>query len=108
MDDLLYLECYSGISGDMTVAALLDLGADEKVLREALSSLPLQEFDIEISRVNKSGISACDFLVKCEDDGHDHDMEYLHGHEHEHHHDHDHDHDHGHPHDHDHDHGHDH
>ena len=42
----LYLECYSGISGDMTVAALLDLGADQKVLRKVLKSLPIQEFDI--------------------------------------------------------------
>ena len=40
----LYLECYSGISGDMTVAALLDLGADEKVLREVLESLPVSGF----------------------------------------------------------------
>ena len=33
--DALYLECYSGISGDMVTAALLDLGADEAVLRKA-------------------------------------------------------------------------
>ena len=51
----LYLECYSGISGDMTVAALLDLGADEKVLREVLESLPVSGFEIEIKRVIKSG-----------------------------------------------------
>ena len=36
----LYLECDSGISGDMMVAVLLDLGADEKVLRKALESIP--------------------------------------------------------------------
>ena len=33
---MLYLECASGISGDMTVASLLDLGADRKVLEDAL------------------------------------------------------------------------
>lgn len=82
----LYLECYSGISGDMTVAALLDLGADEKVLKEALKSLPVSGFQIEIKRVVKSGIDACDFrvILDKEHENHDHDMEYLHGHDHSH------------------------
>ena len=39
MGKTLYLECYSGISGDMTVAALLDLGADRAVLDRVLKSL---------------------------------------------------------------------
>ena len=83
MGKSLYLECYSGISGDMTVAALLDLGADQKVLEDVLSSLPVQGFEIKVSRVKKSGIDACDFdvILDKEIDGHDHDMEYLHGHE---------------------------
>lgn len=51
MENTLYLECYSGISGDMTVAALLDLGADETVLRKALKSLPVDGFEVEIGRV---------------------------------------------------------
>ena len=79
MGKTLYLECYSGISGDMTVAALLDLGADQKHLEEALSSLLVQGFRIEISRVIKSGLNACDFSVILDQDNHDHDMEYLHG-----------------------------
>ena len=50
----LYLECYSGISGDMVTAALLDLGASEAVLRKALASLPLDGFSINIRRVKKA------------------------------------------------------
>lgn len=87
MGQTLYLECSSGISGDMTVASLLDLGADKDVLERALKSLPVQGFEIEISRVKKSGLDACDFNVKLDKahENHDHDMEYLHGHEHHHH-----------------------
>ena len=59
----LYLECMSGISGDMTVAALLDLGADEQVLQNALDSLPVDGFRIQVTRVKKNGLDACDFHV---------------------------------------------
>ena len=107
MGKTLYLECESGISGDMTVAALLDLGADQQVLKKALASLPVQGFDIRISRVKKSGLDACDFdvVLDKEHENHDHDMEYLHGHTHAHNHDtHNHDAEHMHEHDvHDHD-----
>ncbi|WP_461816169.1 nickel pincer cofactor biosynthesis protein LarC [Faecalimonas sp.] len=95
----LYLECYAGISGDMTVAALLDLGADEKVLTKALDSLSIREqFETKISRVSKAGLDACDFNVLLEKENHDHDMQYLHGktHHHDHHHGHSHDHHHDH------------
>ena len=104
MSKTLYLECYSGISGDMTVAALLDLGADREVLKESLKSLPVGGFRTEITRVKKSGLDACDFSVILEQDNHDHDMEYLHGSEksytghHEHSHEVNHEHHHGHTH----------
>ena len=112
MSKTLYLECYSGISGDMTVAALLDLGADREVLKESLKSLPVGGFRTEITRVKKSGLDACDFSVILEQDNHDHDMEYLHGSEksyaghHEHSHEVNHEHHHGHTHSHEHPHEH--
>ncbi len=80
MGNTLYLECQTGISGDMTVAALLDLGADQEVLEKALDSLPLSGYRVEISRVKKSGLDVCDFHVILEEDNHDHDMEYLYDH----------------------------
>ena len=93
-----YFECYSGISGDMTVAALLDLGASEEHLREQLATLPVDGFSIAVTRVNKHGIDACDFDVQLAEEleNHDHDMAWLYGneaaaehtHEHEHHHHH--------------------
>lgn len=75
----LYLECSSGISGDMTVAALLDLGADREVLKRVLRSLPIHGFRIKISRVKKAGLDVCDFHVILDEahENHDHDMEYL-------------------------------
>lgn len=96
MGKKLYLECYAGISGDMTVAALLDLGADADALKKALDSLPINGFETRISRVKKAGIDACDFNVILEHENHDHDMEYLHGNEHvhDHHHEHHHHHEH--------------
>lgn len=103
----LYLECYSGISGDMLTGALLDLGADQEKLEQVLKTIPAQGFDIQISKVLKSGISAVDFdvLLDHEHENHDHDMAYLFGEnapdaeEHHHHHHEHHDHD-GHPHEH--------
>ncbi len=81
----LYLECYSGISGDMTVAALLDLGATEENLRKTLAQLPLTGYEVRIGRTQKSGLDACDFDVILEGDAH---AEELGGHSHVHSHEH--------------------
>lgn len=86
MKRTLYLECYSGISGDMTVGALLDLGADQRAVDEAVDSIRpfVPGFDIAVTRVQKAGIDACDFNVILDrvHENHDHDMAYLHEHAH--------------------------
>ena len=56
MGKTLYLDCSSGISGDMTVAALLDLGASEQRLRETLSTLPAHGYDVAVTRVRPCGL----------------------------------------------------
>lgn len=80
-NNTLYLECNSGISGDMAVAALLDLGADRETLEKALESIPIDGFQIKISRVKKAGLEVCDFRVVLDEtyENHDHDMAYLFG-----------------------------
>ncbi|MTI58096.1 LarC family nickel insertion protein [Geosporobacter ferrireducens] len=80
----LYLECYSGISGDMTVAALLDLGADKEVLLKGLESLPVDGFEIKMGRVSKRGIDAFNFDVILKDGHHHHHHEKEQDHEHHH------------------------
>ena len=97
----LYLDCQTGIAGDMLVAALLDLGGDSarERLLQMLGKLSLEGFSPAVTRVKKAGIDCCDFDVKldAEHENHDHDMAYLHGSgDTPHDHDHDHDHDHAH------------
>lgn len=78
----LYFECNSGISGDMSVGALLDLGADKDVLEKALASMKLDnEFQYKITKQMVNAISTTDFDVILPEHKH-------HEHNHEHHHEH--------------------
>ena len=89
----LYFECASGISGDMAVAALIDLGADREKLLKVLGSIPAEGFKVEITDVVKNGVKCCDFNVILDEkhENHDHDSDYLFGHKHQHvHHHHEH------------------
>lgn len=61
---ILYFDCFSGISGDMAVGALLDLGVPKDYLIENLKSLNIdEEYQIEIRKSNKNGIEGTDFYV---------------------------------------------
>lgn len=79
----LYFECKSGISGDMSVGALLDLGASREKLDTALTSMNLDnEFKYNITKKSINGIMATDFAVILPEHHHHH--EHSEGHNHEH------------------------
>ncbi len=62
---VLYYDCFSGISGDMNLGALLDLGVDEAYLKQELSKLSLDHaFRLEIQKASKKGISGTKVNVK--------------------------------------------
>jgi uncharacterized protein (TIGR00299 family) protein len=61
---ILYFDCFSGVSGDMTLAALLDLGLPLEKLKEELAKLNLENFSLEISKGSRSGIAAVGLEVK--------------------------------------------
>lgn len=108
MGRILYLACDSGISADMVAGALLDLGASQKTLERALASLPLDGYQVNITKKTVSSVVATDFDVVLEHGNHDHDMHWLydgldeeepeHHHHHDHEHEHEHEHGHGHAH----------
>jgi uncharacterized protein (TIGR00299 family) protein len=60
---ILYIDASSGISGDMTVGALLDLGGDQRVLQEGLASLSLSGYALSARKVSRAGIQATKFDV---------------------------------------------
>lgn len=125
---ILYFDCFAGISGDMAVGAMIDLGVDPQWLTRELSKLNLSGYRLEVAPDEKRGISGTRFRVIIEDghgteaedpgllgcqnaasephphpeengQGHSHDHGHAHGHKHDHHHHH-HDHHHGHGHSH--------
>ena len=63
----LYFDCFSGISGDMTIGALLDLGLDLGYLKAELKKLPVEAYELRVSRVLRSNLSATKFDVVMED-----------------------------------------
>ncbi len=133
----LYLDCISGISGDMTVGALIDLGVKPSALEWELSKLSLGDFHMHYDRAKRKDIEGVKFDIhgsathgddchahehgdehpheeKHEDCGHDHSHEGEHSHSHgekheccDHDHKHEHTHSHEHTHEHSHEHGHD-
>lgn len=106
----LYLDIFSGISGDMFIGAMLDLGVDFHQFEHELEKLRLDGYHLHSARKQKSQIEGVKFDVHLAHD-HDHEHHHEHGHAHEHTHSdgtkHSHSHDHGHE-DHHHDHGHEH
>lgn len=59
----IYFDCFSGISGDMTLGAFIDLGVPVTWLKEALSRLPLENFDITVEDISRNGIKAKNVFV---------------------------------------------
>lgn len=73
---VLYYDCFSGISGDMNLAAMIDLGVDPEYLKKELAKLNLDLFDLEIKRQKRHGIEGTrvDVVLKDEagKDGNEH------------------------------------
>ncbi|MDF9844149.1 MULTISPECIES: nickel pincer cofactor biosynthesis protein LarC [unclassified Paenibacillus] len=68
----LYFDCHSGISGDMALSALVDLGADPNYIQAQLAALPLAPFTMSFLQVNRQGITAKWLQLGFEDHGHGH------------------------------------
>lgn len=101
---VLYFDCNSGISGNMTLGALSELIDEPNYLVNELNKLNVEGYRIEVSKQVKNGITGT--YVDVVLDEHEHTHDHVHHHDHEHTHEHHHDHDHHHEHEHTHEHSH--
>ncbi|ACL76546.1 nickel pincer cofactor biosynthesis protein LarC [Ruminiclostridium cellulolyticum] len=100
---VLYFDCFSGISGDMTLGALLDLGIDKTAFLSELGKLKVSGYSIEINKMVKNGIRGTDVRVILEGTEHhenseDHQYGEPHQYDHHHHGEHEHNDEHNHSH----------
>lgn len=66
----LYLDTFSGISGDMFLGLLLDLGVKQSQLEQELLKLPISGYQLEVKREQRHGIEGCRVQVHCEETHH--------------------------------------
>lgn len=78
---VLYYDCFAGISGDMNLGALIDVGVDRKYLLSELDKLAVSGFDVLVSKEQKNGISGTRVTIKLDEDKSEHTQS---GHEHSH------------------------
>ena len=83
----LYFDCFSGIAGDMTLGALLDLGVPEAAVRAELERLPLDGYRLSRERVQRGALFGTKIHVIVDEHHHDHHHHDHHEHEAHHHHD---------------------
>ncbi len=67
-----YLDCFSGISGDMFLGALLDIGLPFDEVKKAMESLPFHGYSIDCKKEMKNGLSATGFIVSIHEHHHVH------------------------------------
>src|SRR5437879_4429075 len=81
----LYFDCFSGIAGDMTLGALLDLGVPEEAVRAELEKLPVKNYRLTRERVRRGALVGTKIHVIVDEDDHhhdhDHDHDHVHGHD---------------------------
>ncbi len=102
-EKILYFDCSAGISGDMTLGALIDLGADKNAFLTELEKLHLEGYEIAFETTQRNAITATHVNVILTGQEQVHDHTHIHEHIHDHGHTHEHDHEH---HSHDHERGH--
>ena len=102
-EKILYFDCSAGISGDMTLGALIDLGADKNAFLTELEKLHLEGYEIAFETTQRNAITATHVNVILTGQEQAHDHTHIHEHIHDHGHTHEHDHEH---HSHDHERGH--
>ncbi len=87
MPKIMYFDCFSGISGDMTIAALLDTGISMKWFENQLKALHLdKEYQLKLDKLVKNGINSNKFDVNYDEGHHHHHHGHSHDHDHSHHH----------------------
>lgn len=91
---ILYYDCFSGISGDMNLGALVDLGIDENYLISELTKLNINGYKILVKKDNRKGIFGTKLNVILTNNNHEHshfyENENTHKHDHNHHNTHEH------------------